>query len=361
PAAEASGIDIETQPSIVQETPRERIYWGDIHGKTSFSGDGLAPIDEYIQYARDVAGADFTCVTDHSGCNRPSWITTQERAAEYTEDGRFVALKGFEYSYAHGHRNVYFDNHEIEDVWPGARLDLDLQADGTRPFFEYLRTRRHELVSIPHHTLVWTDWDVYDHELEPICEVYSMWGCSERPIGEGNPLWDKSCIPGGGAQAGLARGYRFGFIAASDTHSGLPGRQHPDYYGFCFSYKSGLAAIRAPELTARALVDALKARNCYGTTGARIYLEFAVNGERMGSEIPMSPARMVTGRVVGTAPIARIDVVRNNVDWRTLSPDRDDSEFELEDQDGIEPGSWYYLRVWQADGEMAWSSPVWLD
>lgn len=363
PVADAPGMIIETQPSIVQDAPAERVFWGDIHGKTSFSGDGLAPIDDYLRYARDVAGADFTCVTDHSGCNRPSWIITQEKAAEYTEDGIFVALKGFEYSYAHGHRNVYFDNHEIEDVWPAERLDLDLAADGTRPFFEYLRTRKHELVSIPHHTLVWTDWDIYDQELEPVCEIYSMWGCSERPIGAGNPLWDKSCIPGGGAQAGLARGYRYGFIAASDTHSGFPGRQHPDYYGFCFSYKSGLAAIRAPELTAKALIDALKARNCYATTGARIYLEFAVNGRRMGSEIEreaINRPRHITGRVVGTAPIARIDIVRNNKDLFTLTPDCDDTTIDLEDTQAIPAGSWYYLRVWQADGEMAWSSPVWL-
>ncbi|MFW6157028.1 MAG: DUF3604 domain-containing protein, partial [Armatimonadota bacterium] len=322
----------------------------------------LAPIDDYISYARDISGADFTCVTDHSGCNRESWITTQEKAVEYTEDGQFVALKGFEYSYAHGHRNVYFDNHRIEDVWPDDRLDLDLAEDGTRPFFEYLLTRKDELVSIPHHTLVWTDWDVYDHELEPICEIYSMWGCSERPIGAGNPLWDKSCIPGGGAQAGLARGYRMGFIAASDTHSGFPGRQHPDYYGFCFSYKSGLAAIRAPELTAKALVDALKARNCYATTGARIYVEFAVNGQRMGSELPdemLEGARTITGRVVGTEQISRIDIVRNNEDWRTLRPEIDDVSFELTDDDPIEAGAYYYLRAWQADGEMAWASPVW--
>jgi len=361
--ADAPGLTVETQPSIVQEDPREFVFWGDMHGKTSFSGDGLAPIDDYIGYARDISGADFTCVTDHSGCNRASWITTQEKAVEYTRDGEFVALKGFEYSYAHGHRNVYFDNHQIEDVWPGERLDLDLAPHGTRPFFEYLRSRRDELVSIPHHTLVWTDWDVYDDELEPVCEIYSMWGCSERPIGAGNSLWDKSCIPGGGAQAGLARGYRMGFTAASDTHSGFPGRQHPDYYGFCFSYKSGLAAIRAPELSAKALIDALKARNCYGTTGARIYVEFAVNGARMGSELPggmLEAPRAITGRVVGTAPITRLDIVRNNADWETLRPGCDEASFELTDEEPIEAGTYYYLRVRQADGEMAWASPVWV-
>ena len=354
---ESADLEVVSNPSVQVAGATEQVFWGDIHGKTSFSGDGLRPIDEYIRYGRDSAGLDFTCVTDHSGCVPESWIETQEKARDYTVDGEFVALKGFEFSYAHGHRNVYFDNHEIEERWPRERMDLD----GDRPFFEYLRSRKDEFVSIPHHTLVWTDWDVYDQELEPMCEIYSMWGCSERTVGEGNPLWDKSCIPGGGAQAGLARGYRFGFIAASDTHSGYPGRQYPDRYGFCFSYKAGLAAVRAPELTAKALVDGLKARTCYATTGARIYVEFFVNGERMGSEIEATGARAIAGRVVGTAPIARVDVVQNNVDWQTLRPDADDVSIELVDEEELTGSAYYYLRVTQADGEMAWASPVWVD
>lgn len=355
--AEAPGLEVAHNPAIVTAAPTEQVFWGDIHGKTSFSGDGLAVIDDYIEYARDFAGLDFTCVTDHSGCLSRSWVATQERAVEHTVNGKFVALKGFEFSYAHGHRNVYFDNHQIEDPWPKERLNLE----GDRRFFQYLRSRKHELVSVPHHTLVWTDWDIYDQELESVCEIYSMWGCSERTVGEGNTLWDKSCIPGGGAQAGLARGYRFGFIGSSDTHSGFPGRQYPDRYGFCFSYKAGLAAIRAPELTAKALVDGLRARNCYATTGARVYVEFAVNGQRMGSEITSSARRHVTGRVVGTDQIARIDVVRNNEDWKTLTPGTDDVAIDLVDDGPLAPDAYYYLRVTQADGEMAWASPVWVD
>jgi len=357
----ADGMLIESQPSLVRNDVAEQVFWGDIHGKTGFSGDGLAPIDDYISYARDWGGADFTAVSDHSGCNRESWFDTQKKAAEYTVDGEFVALKGFEYSYAHGHRNVYFDNHRIEEIWPGERLDLDAGPNGLRPFFEYLRSRKDELISIPHHTMVWTDWDVFDHELERVCEIYSMWGCTERPISEGNPLWDKSCIPGGGAQAGLARGYRYGFIAASDSHSGFPGRQHPDLYGFCFSYKSGLAAIRAPELNAKSLIDSLKSRNCYATTGARIYVEFAVNDARMGSEITGGDPRRITGRVVGTDAIARVDIVRDNADWLTLTPGDDDVTIDATDDSPLGAGSFYYLRVTQADGEMAWASPVWID
>jgi hypothetical protein len=33
----------------------------------------------------------------------------------------------------------------------------------------------------------------------------------------------------------------------------------------------------------------------------------------------------------------------------------------LVDDDPLAPNTYYYLRVTQADGEMAWPSPVWVD
>jgi hypothetical protein len=37
-----------------------------------------------------------------------------------------------------------------------------------------------------------------------------------------------------------------------------------------------------------------------------------------------------------------------------------DQEFEYNDRSDPEPGDYYYLRVTQVDGEMAWSSPWWV-
>ena len=44
----------------------------------------------------------------------------------------------------------------------------------------------------------------------------------------------------------------------------------------------------------------------------------------------------------------------------TIAPDTADfSRFAIEDDDGS-PFAWCYVRVLQDDGEMAWSSPVWI-
>jgi len=81
----------------------------------------------------------------------------------------------------------------------------------------------------------------------------------------------------------------------------------------------------------------------------------------MGTEITADGPRHITGRVVGTDAIARLDVVRDNADWLMLTPGDDDVALEATDEEPLGAGRFYYLRVTQADGEMAWSSPVWVD
>ena len=82
----------------------------------------------------------------------------------------------------------------------------------------------------------------------------------------------------------MNKGYRLGFVGGSDTHITRPGSiiKEP---GKPFPYKeSGLTAVYAKELSREAILDALKHRRCYATTGHRIIVEFSINGHFMGEE-----------------------------------------------------------------------------
>ena len=75
----------------------------------------------------------------------------------------------------------------------------------------------------------------------------------------------------------------------------------------------------------------------------------------------------------GTAPVERIDVIRNNQVVHTASADGADAELTWDDatplhQVLLPPARFcpnrfcfYYVRVVQADGEAAWASPIWID
>jgi hypothetical protein len=351
---------------ITEEEVREQIYWGDLHNQSKYHGLGSWSVgtpDELYQYARGIAHLDFAGITDDAAPLSPGWQEIQQAAIDHYEPGKFVTFKAFEWcTKRYGHRNTIFADVEMEGNYPRELFDGCIED-----FWDYFRSK--DVIMIPHHTLVWTDWNYYDPELEPLLEIYSIWGSSERP---GNPLWNHSCVPGGGAQAALARGYRLGIIGSTDTHAGTPGRSIPNSDRFDWQpYKGGIAAVYAPELTRKAIFEALKNRRTYGTTGVRIILDFQLSDHPMGSLIEgnKSDQRRITVRAIGTDRIRKVEIIRNNHTICCHAADDFQVEFEFMDEDRIEDFAaqdetgntvvFYYVRVTQVDQEMAWSSPIW--
>ncbi|MGC9316547.1 MAG: DUF3604 domain-containing protein, partial [Armatimonadota bacterium] len=200
----------------------------------------------------------------------------------------------------------------------------------------------------------------YDPDLVRLCEVYSIWGGSEslqatRPL---MPARDRDFEGHLGADL-LAKGWILGFMAASDDHAGRPGKT--DWLRVRRAYRGGLAAIWAPELTREAIWDALWNRRCYGTSGARIALEFEVDGAPMGSILTGEhPRPCIDVAVTGTEAVALVEVMRGREVLYEHTGVGATVRFTVADEQPPERGT-YYVRVTQADGEMAWSSPIWIN
>jgi hypothetical protein len=127
----------------------------------------------------------------------------------------------------------------------------------------------------------------------------------------------------------------------------------------------GLAAILTDRLDREAVLEALRGRRVYATSGPRILLRFAVAGAGMGGVArladPEAP-RPVYVRALGTAPIERVDVVKDGrVVHSVPGEGREEIEVLLEDSSPARNGEYLYARVVQTDGGLAWSSPVWLE
>ncbi|MCD6359473.1 MAG: DUF3604 domain-containing protein [Armatimonadetes bacterium] len=391
-AVTEDGLRAVSDPVELAPDAGPRLLWGDIHAhirerraQALISEPdrlmGPATLEEAYTFARDTAGLHFAAVTDHDlKLTGVEWEQTLAAADALTEEGRFVAFPGYEWGDSSGmamnfgHRHVVYRNGERAPL-----LRCCEPPTHTAPgLWERLRelVPMSDVLVVPHHTArgggqTWENWDYFDPELQRLCEVYSIWGSSEK-MGEPYPI---RYLAGGGyfntgeaaghhLQDGLARGYRFGFTAGSESHDGRPGRSllHGHYViaEEEFLHPPGVTAVWAEEFTRDGIFDALRARRCYGTTGARIIVRFAVNGVPMGGDLPLEDAqsRTITARIVGTAPISSCVVVRNNVDVHTTSSATPELSFEWNDDSGAESGDFHYLRVTQADGEMAWVSPV---
>jgi hypothetical protein len=198
----------------------------------------------------------------------------------------------------------------------------------------------------------------YPKDVIKVTEIYSIWGAFEYP---GNP---RHCI-GGGDYHGrtvldmLMAGYRPGVLGGSDCHAGHPG--YTDWLRHVRAYWCGLTAVQAPELTADAVWEALSARRCYATTGSRIIMDFRAGDACMGSEITLQRGaeRTLSIQVVGEDALRRVTVIKNGEPRFILPGDGQVLEVDVTDGEGTDAPAFYYLRVEQDDGEMAWSSPIW--
>jgi len=362
-AAEAADGSIrgESNPiECVEGEPPLRIFWGDMHNHTEWA-DGTGTVQESYTFARDDVCLDVCAVTEHihndpeSSIGRVDlppadghalWVEQQRMAAKYDAAGRFVTLLGYEWTPSVGSRSgsgdhcVYFLDAEHELVNHQSRGDLVRLLEGTQALF------------IPHVGGGWCDWE-YGAPQSPVLrlvEIASMHEHSE---------WF--------AQLGLARGHKLGIVGMSDGHMGKPGYdvwpRHgrvPGYPKRPYSTQSAVTAMFAPRLDRESIWDALRARRCYATTGERIILRFDLDGEPMGSECAVSGAPRFRICAYGTAPIARIDVIRGRSLAHRVEPHSKVCETDWIDEHAPDGEHYYYVRVTQEDFSLAWSSPIWV-
>ncbi len=354
------------------------VYFGDLHahtGEEHGSGRtcGTGTLDENYLYARDVAGLDVFAVAEHDWQihDEADWNQRMEQMDEYNEDGRFVVIPGYEWTSAkYGHRNVYYRDTGwpfFKNTPPGAGHNA-ITDDSRSPadLWQALRECGARALTIAHHSSTGffpVDWSYRDPEFDRLVEVYSTWGNSEY-YGAPFPGYAADRHEGLGALDALKMGHRLGFMASSDGHDGNPGNAQWCYRQPHIHHRlgSGFIAVLAPELTRKAIFDAMYQRRCYATTGARILMDFRVNGAMMGQEIPgYEGDRFMEGEVIGTAPLDWIELVQDGeVIYSEGAGGRRHMKFDEVDWDA-EGSSFYYMRVFQTDGEMAWSSPIWVD
>ena len=123
--------------------------------------------------------------------------------------------------------------------------------------------------------------------------------------------------------------------------------------------------ILAEDFTRESMFAALKARHAYGATD-NIVLDFQATDENgnsyiMGDIIKSRQAPRLKIKAIGTDKIKQFVIVKNQEILYTRHPNADEYSLQFTDKD-FEPGSnYYYVRVVQNDGQVAWSSPIWVE
>jgi hypothetical protein len=344
--------------TIANEGKQYKIYRGDMHRHTDVSQDFKydGSLLEGYRYALDAASFDYIALTDHqTGYDQEfTWWQNQKLVDLFLIPGTFTPLYGSERSlpYPNGHRNTIFAHRGVRTL-PIPPDELAAKT-GSAKLYQYLK--KNGGISMPHSSATdqGTDWRDNDPEVEPLVEIYQGYrnsyeyeGAPKAATALNQPAQKSGWQPLGFVWNAWAKGYKLGVQASSDHWS-----THISY-----------ACLLAENFTRDGLLDAIRKRHAYGATD-NIILDVHVRSGKavyiMGDSFQSDIAPQVSVHTVGTGAIKQIDVIKNQKFAYTARPGAKEASFDFTDEDFGAGDNYYYVRVLQEDGQIAWSSPVWV-
>ena len=325
---------------IVQESELVH-FWGDMHGQSEETiGNNSAR--QYFEFARDKA---FIDATGHQGndlqITNEFWGELDRLSAEFNVDGSFVVLPWdmngqaipdwVEIAMSIFLKRVV-NSTFISCVLVEDQSDIDTDCNSAAELFEALTDHKEfDVVSYAHCGGRYADVKLaHDGHFEKIYGNSLSWGTFEWLV-----------------QDALEMGYRCGIVSNSDGHKGRPGASYPG--ASLFGAVGGLTCFLMPELSRKAMLDCIRKRHHYGTTGGhggRMIIDVQASFDKEGTlyhddpnlgpaegavtqsaimgdivHFPEGGAKFLAD-IIGAAPIERIDIFNGLDHIETIRPYR---------------------------------------
>ena len=370
------------------------LYWGDVHRHTDVSNcrtgfDGC--IVDHFRYAYDLGKIDFLGTSDHTDIGKIyhpyEWWHNQRMHDALNSPGEFNTVYVYEREqrWPWGHRNIVFAQRGGPVVYIKRELYLNSPWQKSLPvdpkgaaeispyeLWDLLKKYGKPVAALSHTgaTGMGTDWKKYerfDYSSENVVEIfqgarvsYEGAGAPQPSVGfspnthlnptgrvvssPSVPIVDFGKYANGTYQTALSEGHNLGVFASSDHIS-----QHASYGG-----------VYCKDFTREGIIEGMDNRRTIAATD-KIYLNFTCNEKPLGSFINTEKAPNFWVKVDGTSDFKRITIVRNEKDWKHFN-EFEGKVFEktFSDPKMLDGENRYYVRVIQRDGNMAWSSPVWV-
>ena len=338
----AAGMLLGVQPAGAGNTiGGYRVLFGHLHNHSSIS-DGKGTPDEAYRFAKEVSRLDFFSLADHSTMMSASeWSAMKAAADRYNEPGKFTALHGFEWTNNNeGHVAVinsddYISTEAPTSTFPG--------------LCDWLNT--HECVAFFNHPgqVDELGYEFRHFSTKPCYRIVGMelWNKGQRferyyyrdgyYRNDGNAGWYDEA---------LSRGWMIGAAGSEDNHNGNWGQ----------STDSRLAVLAADN-TRTDIMNALRDRRFYSTYDNNLLLSFTIGGMEMGSVVSGGGHELSILAGDGNhEKFTLIELLRNGFVVRSWAPATD--SVTIREQMNFDDREYYYVRVKQADGDEAISSPI---
>ncbi|MDR3021341.1 MAG: DUF3604 domain-containing protein [Clostridiales bacterium] len=333
----------------VKQTRELKYYWGDLRVRTDISvnshstGWHCGHIDDKYVEVRHLNELDFCALCDlEAHINDDFWQELRFYNDLYNIEEHFVAFNAFEWTQVKdkprvGNFNVLFKGRA--DIMRAIAEDSNTVSKLARRLQNPIREGM-LIVADPAIQMKNVNWSAVPQESTFLVEIFNAKGCFEFPTCDFTPSsLSRTAIDQSFVNVALINNFKIGFVGGGGQEN------------------VGLTCVLAESLTRKSLYSALKARNCYATTGQKIKLFLSIGDAIMGDCL-QRPKKNVTVKidVMGTSDLEAVDIVTNTILLKARFKNNKCNE-----NISIEPNfKFLYLRVKQRDGHMAWSSPIFL-
>ena len=370
-------------------------YFGQIHSHTAEYSDGAGQLEDAYEYAMKAKDVDYLIVTDHSNYfdttatattssyydlskltmsgSVTKWEEARATAAAYNaKRDDFIAAYGYEMTWSGGpgHTNSfntygpisrnnselnnktnYAGMHRYNDLMVNANRGLDINGN---PVEEGVKTKYIDDAPVisqfnhPGTTFgTFDDYAGFNPTRDTVLCLIEV-GNGEGAVG-GSSYWPSyseydKC---------LAKGWHVAPTNNQDNHKGKWGDANT-----CRD------VILTDDFTEAGLYRAMSERHVYATEDQNLHIYYYLNGEIMGTIIDTGDTELDTITITASVSdpdgekLSKVEIIgENGIALKTYSATGATFEVneELKNTD-----AYYYIKVTQADGDIAVSAPIWV-
>ena len=340
-----------------------QLYFGQLHAHTNIS-DGAGTVEEAFEHAAGVDNLDFLAVTDHSNSFdnesdsqvdlgtdltnvSDEWKQGHEAAAAVTGKD-FVGLYGFEMTWSDGFGHVNtFNTPGFESRSNSEFGNKSGATEGYQNYYDKLVEVGSSLSQFNHPGTTFGDFQdfaFYDPQVDQRITLIEV-GNGEGAIGS----------------SGYFPSYEYYTRALDKGWHVAPTNNQDNHKGNWGDSNTARSVVLASGLTEEGIYDAIRNYRVYATEDNDLSILYALNGNAMGSILSKQENGVtLTAQITDPTDTAdmKVEVIVNGglvIGTQTLSGGSGTVTFRFDSNDY----SYYYLRVTQADQNIAVTAPVW--
>ena len=373
----SDGKSVSKSWSFIVGESSYNMYFGQLHSHTTYS-DGSGTLEsalEYIGSLPEEANVDFVAFTDHSNYfdksgeanpegalvdmslatpfSQETWAAYKNAIADFNaKEVGVVALGGFEMTWSGGpgHMNTFAtpgivsrNNTTLNNKSSDAGMRLYYTLLGQDALCDSITQLNHPGSTFGN----FSDFAYWDESYDSVVQLVEV-GNGEGQVGAGGyyPSYEEYTLA-------LDKGWHVAPTNNQDNHKGKWGNGN-----------DARDVVLAENLTEEAIYDAIRARRVYATEDKNLAITYTVNDLPMGTVIESVPEKLRFDITIQD-PDALDSTVRAE-----LIVNSGKVAYTWDDAAALATGvltaeldpsySYYYLRVTQADGNLAVTAPVWV-